>query len=97
MLYIVGRDILHLIRVSLKKKESLPAAFGSLRILLYPLAFAFVAPIPGQYWCAHAIGGGDLGVGDRHYCRGCSCRGGAYCGGFCLGGHGGSGEHCDLG
>jgi hypothetical protein len=48
MLAAVGRDILHPIRVSLKKEESLPERLWLPSISLTPLAFASVASVLGH-------------------------------------------------
>jgi hypothetical protein len=97
MLALVGRNILHPIRVSLKKKKILPEHLGSLQVLLYLLSFVTMELVPRHYWCTDVARGGDPGVGGCHSCGGCSCRGGKYYGGICPGGHGGVGEHCGLG
>jgi hypothetical protein len=59
-LAMVGRDILHPIRVSFEKGNSL---LEFLRDLLYSLASTSIAPSPGHCSHARAMGGGDSGAG----------------------------------
>jgi hypothetical protein len=74
----VGRDILHIIRVSLKKVESLPERLWLPLSSLTPPCLCFYNSCPG----AHATGGGDPGVGG-HHCYGGFCPGGCCSAGEC--------------
>jgi hypothetical protein len=83
----VGLDILHLIWVSLKEKESLPEHLWLPSGSHIRPCLCFCRSCPGALLVAHATGGDDVGVGGRHCYAGRSCHGGVCCRRFCPGGH----------
>jgi hypothetical protein len=82
----VHRNILRLIRVSLKREaKSCSHSNGFLHTLSFLPCSISATLVSGQRGCACDAGGGDLGAGGRHHCGGRLCHDNAYCIDFCPG------------
>jgi hypothetical protein len=84
---LVDRNILRLIRVSLKREENLACMLLASSTLSHPLlCFVSVALVLRQRRCACVAGRGDPGVGGSQRYGGHPHRGGTCCIDFCKGG-----------